>query len=624
MAKTKTVRVGKSLRISEKQHEALLEFIRDRLDFGKEMRDQQVSVYRTLDTEMAGTIKRSPEDEARKRDTDAGEGIKPYDIGLPLTDKQIDDAVTNLMSILVDEAGLYSVIASADQQAVGNSLAAVMNRHADLFQHIRELNIALNHMLRYNFGGNIIEWHEIYGTRLKNSVSGIGYETEETIIRSGNTMPHIDPYNFLYDWTVHPVKLPYDGEFFASVDAEMPFRLKRAQRKGELFGNIDAYLRQNNFSTKYFKKRPIIQDKKAIGLTDWHSILSMQPGGTLGNALERVVLYTWIEPKRYGLSGDDNFEIWKFVILNDERIVKAERQDNAHGLLPCVLGMPKEDGFDVDTHGYGQTLLPFQRFASYQMNAHQRAVRKKTYGITYYDERIFPELNERDDDFYAGRLGFSPPADIDNFDIRKHLHKDYDAPDTDRTLADIQSMMELMNHILPTDQLRQVADLERATRYQSAATVQGSHRGNWKLAKLIDVQHMTPARFMQYYNVMQYQRKVDLLSDNGERIEVDPAEYRDTDIEFALAEGLKAIDKLSVIENFKEVIRWSLQSQEAMQEFSLAEMIDYWTSLQGDKTDFTQFRRQSALDGLSPEQKEEAAAVYQQYLQQQEGQQGNQ
>lgn len=619
-SKSARVIVGDGITITQKQHDALLAFCKDRLDFGKEQRDTRVQRYEAVDKEAAGDLILTSEDKKRKRDTKNNRGVKTYDTSLPLTLKQIEDSTTNLLSILADEEGMYSAIASADKQEAANALTAVMMQHANMFGHFRQLNISINHMLRYNFGGNVVEWEKMLGNRIVNSVNGRTMEIERSkVVRQGNSLEAIDPYNFLYDWTVPASDLHQKGEFFALVDAVMPFRLKRMQRQGQLFGNIDKYLNHSSagFESRYFKERPHLHLDEVSQSTDFVSILSMNAGKTIGAAAEAVYLYTWLEPQKFGLSKTDEFEIWRIMILNGELIADCEMLSNAHGFLPCAIGTPQEDMFRQDSKSYGELLLPFQRFASAQMNIHQRSARKKLYGLTFFNDRIFPQLRDaKDEDLYAGRIPFASPQENDaNFDVNKHIKTMYDAPDTSSTTGDIKAMIDMMNHILPVDQLRQVADLERATQYQAAATVQGSNRGNWRVAKLIDTQHMTPLRFMQYYNVLQYQNSIELLDPQSkQRVEVDPAILRDTQLEFAVSEGIKALDKLAYSNNMKEVMRWMMQSAEAQKRYDIIGMINQWTSLQGDKTDFRQFEYKSPLDGLPMEQKQIALELYQQYI----------
>ena len=57
-----------------------------------------------------------------------------------------------------------------------------------------------------------------------------------------------------------------------------------------------------------------------------------------------------------------------------------------------------------------------------------------------------------------------------------------------------------------------------------------------------------------------------------------------------------------------------MQSQAAANQIDVVAVIDYWTGLLGDNTDFTQFRIESPIDTLPVEQKDLAFQLLQQAL----------
>ena len=259
--------------------------------------------------------------------------------------------------------------------------------------------------------------------------------------------------------------------------------------------------------------------------------------------------------------------------------------------------------------------MPTQRFASFQLNIHQRAARKALYGLTIYDAQIIP-LGEADD-LQGGQIAAKPTGQ--DRDLRKSILFHNDTPDTSKTMDDIARADAIAQKLLPTDMQNQVASLERATQYQAAAVVQGSNRRNHKNSKLVNSQCMMTLRAMLMANVFQFQESVILLDDNGKEIEINPSQFRETKIEFAISDGLKGTDRLLVVESIKEILRFLLQSPTAAQQIDIIAVIDYWTDLLGDSTDFNQFKIESPLDALGPEEKQVALQLYQQFLEQQKG-----
>jgi len=186
----------------------------------------------------------------------------------------------------------------------------------------------------------------------------------------------------------------------------------------------------------------------------------------------------------------------------------------------------------------------------------------------------------------------------------------------------IQATSEMMEEILPTS-VQQVAGLQRATRYQAAATVQGSKRRITRIAKSIDSQALQRMRMHHYWNIMQKADVVELYNERTKQFErINPQAFRDLKIQFDISDGMKGVDKLMLTETMTELYSMVLQSQQGQQRVDFMKMMDHLMSMSGDKTDFNQFAFESPLDALSPDQKQIAFQAYQAAVQQMEAQGG--
>lgn len=606
-------KVDTGLTISQKNHDALLKHLFEKIEFSKQMRDSQADKFETIDRGVYGYLVLDDDDEKRARDNAKGYGVKPTDTVLPLTQVQIDDAITFLIEVLGVDNDLYGAIAPKAKQHVAVGFASVMNEHASKFSHIIQMNKFLLDAFKYNFAGLIPEWEQIKGNRIKNGI-GTGVETEYGVVYEGNKLSAIDPYNFFYDVSVNPTVLQNEGEFFATCDVHSKFKIQKMAADEKIFG-IEKFIDTNNYAIKYYREKPIIRaDRNSNNGTSWLSMLSAAESKTSAAGIELLKFYIWLSPKEFGLGTETTQNIYRVTLANSDTIVRVQKMNNAHGLLPIGITMPWEDGFKEETKSYAEVLLPLQTFASAQMNVHQKANRKALYGTTYYNKNVV-DLNDNYDPI-ASKVPVNVPPD---FDLNKAIVQKHDAPETANTMRDIAQAMELMQQILPTDILKQVAGLERATQYQAASTVQGANRRNLKIAKIINGQGFTPVKQIQMYNILQYQKSMEILSPEGELVQANVQDFRNTKIEFAISEGLKGIDKLSMIINIKEVLNSILQSQQANQQINVVEVINYWTSMLGDKTDFSQFKFESEIDKLPPEMKDLAFQLLQQAMAAQEG-----
>ncbi len=616
----KQVQLSDTLRITEKNHDKLLKHVLTRLQFGDELRQNQINRFEIIDREISGYIRLDVDDRKREQDNILGKGPKVTDTVLPLTIAQLDEAVTFLLSVLAPDDGIYSAIAIRQKQEIAKAFSNLMNKNAKTFGHYRHMARALFEMMKYNFGALVVEWRTRTGKKISNDKASGSPVIENAIVAEGNAVEVADVYNLIYDLSVDPLELSTKGEFFALVDMKTPFRVRKMAADKEIF-DIDRFIKQANPERIYYAVRPVIAADHSnrgntSGRTNWIEVLSAGESQEVRVGIEEVTYYGWINPSDFGLSKSDEFQIWRFTIMANKYLVAAEELTNAHGMLPIAIGMPFEDGFDTQTKSFAEHLLPYQRFASFQINIHQRSARKKLYGVTFYNQRIIPSMDNAD--MQSAKIPFLPPGH--DFDIRKAVMQISDGPDTASTLTDIEAMDGLMQKVLPTDMLKQVASLERATQYQAAATVQGANRRNLKIAKILNIQCFDQVRDMQMYNIFQFQQTVEMLDESGKIIEINPADFREASIEFDIAGGLKGIDKLIIIEGFRDIIHMVLQSQIALEKIDVIAIIDYWTSLLGDKTDFSQFKFSDILDKLSGEERQFAIQLIEQAAQQQQQQ----
>ncbi len=613
-----TLAANNAVRISEAQHEKLSRYIKDRLTFGNDNRNDQVDRFEIIAKEVAGFIILDEDDKKREQDNIEGKGPKVTDFNLALVLMQLDELVTYLLEVLVPDEGMYKAIAPLSKQAIAEGFAQLLNQQGDDFDHFGNYARGLVDAVTYNLGAWVIEWDLVTGNVFKNG-QGNSFTVEEEIVKQGNNVSAIDIFNFLYDRSVPVSKLAEDGEFFATVDMKRTFRVKKDAADGKIF-DIDRFIdNPAQQSERYYREHPeVFRDHSGrSGQTNWmHLLTTGSDVGEVTSAVEEVQIYMWINPREFGLSAVNEMQVWKFIYMNGQYIVSAKHLDNAHGMLPVAIAQPYYTDDTGQARSYAEYLLPLQRFASFQFNVHQRASRKALNGLTVYDRDaldIGPDQN-MDGGLFPAKL---PRTDKD---VRKVLAHYTDSPDTGHTLSDIDNTMGLMQTLVPTDTTRQVASLERATKYQAAATVQSANRKNKKLAKLLNQSTFVPIRTMLMMNVMQFQEAVTIFDDSGAETEINPAQFRETDIRFAISEGLKGIDKLLVIELWNDIAQMILQSQQALTQLDIVALLDYITSIAGDKFDLKQFKFQHELDGQPPEVKDAALQALQQLQAEQEGQ----
>ena len=621
----KSVQVGRDIKITQDQHARLVTYVKDRLDWASVGRAKRIERFTAIDKEVSGFLVLSEDDAARKRDLEKGIGVKPYQTNLQLTKTQMNDALTYFMSVFFPEEGPYNAMAPKERQAVAKGLAALMNTHSGRFKHFRHFSKFAFDGLKYNEGLMQVDWEKIMGTTVGNSDQAklLKLETDQ-VIAEGNKLSYCDPYNTLRDPSVDLLDLAEKGEFFATVEAVSKHSAERMFLNKELYNRPSEEVFKTGAANKmsYYETKPDIVGDNGKGSgtgtneVDWVAYLSADSGNSKSKmgVLEFVYMYIWLPEKDFGLGTEERYAIWRITLLNGERVVQAEKMTNAHGMLPIGAIRLWDDNFGDQTQSYAEMLLPYQRFASFQMNTHVESSRKALYGLTVYLETMFPDMKEAD--ITGGKVPAKNVQDMD--DIRKYIMQLNDAPQTGGTLGDMESMGGLMQTVLPTDQIKQVTSLERATKYQAAATVQGGNRGNLLIAQRIETQAFESLRRMQVYNILQYQEAVEIISPEGELVEINPQDLREGQIQTVIGAGLRGLDKLILVETLSEMLQYVVQNKEAAQTVDVVAVMNYITSLIGDYTNFAQFAHDNEFDKLEPEQKQIAFQLLQKAMQQQQ------
>lgn len=604
--------------VNSRNHEFLLEYCKSRLDFALSAQRTLRNRFSVIDRELAGYISLTEDDKKRDRENKAGKPPRPIEQKLPLALSQLRRAVTHFLGVFSPEAGMFEAFADTEKQQLANGVVSLMNEHAEKQSYYTQYARFLLNAFKYNLGGLRVAWDIERGNEIAEDIS-VGFKVEPNReIWAGNKIWALDPYNTLIDPSVHPTKLATEGEFAAEVDLFTSFRIARMVENGEIFGIDDITSSIPVHTTEagtesgfnYYFHPPQLRDivdntTMADGSYNWHSILAPHTGTsrTEFGSSELVNLYIRLLPAEFGLipakeAKERNlFEIWRITIYNGKKIVAAEHMTNAHNMLPFVFTVPYDDHLLLETQTPSEELIPLQTFGSFLLNAHVKATRRNIWNFTIYDPKVIDlALAEKEGTAYV------PIAtSAMNIDLEKAVKVLSGNVQTDKLLNDLDKIVDLMEHILPTQQLRQVADLERATTFQAAATVQASSKDLHKYSRIIDDQAMKPHRRMLYWNILQFQEAIELLTPDGQRTEIAPSVLRKTDIEFAIGDGLKGIDKIALMATMKEIVLTIIQNTGAAVQFDIPKLANWLASVHGERFDLSQFR-------LPPEQAPAAAA----------------
>lgn len=591
-------------------HERLLMWIKERMDLANESRDDLVARYAYIDQEISGYLILNQEDKKREIEYRQGKSSKPVDQKIQFAATQLDDMETYLMSVFAPETGMFEALARKDQQPVANAFATKLNKDADRMSYYAEIALGLKCMLRYDIGGWVPMWKELKGLKPGNDSSGLMKKSAK-VSWKGTHIKAIDVYNTLLDPAHHPSQVALFGEFFATVDVHRQFTIEKMLDDGEIVGG-ERFLESCNNNITYYKPKPNIRGEQFRGTgqsPDWVNVLSAGSDSEAGKGFEVVKFCAWVRPKRFGISEDVELQVWEFTIIGMQYIAAMRKVENTHSMLPICLAKPSNDLFGLDQKSSAEMLLPLQRFASYLFNIHQRAARKALYGLLFYDAKQVPLQDHLKDDLESAQI----PVNLVGTDkkLQDIVLAVNNAPDTGKIMDQINNVLQLMQHMLPTNLQQAMANLDRATQYQAATVAQGANKRNLKLAKIIDDQAFKNLRFILMWNMYDKQDNLEMIGPDGAIVSLEPSKLRDTELEFTISDGLKGIDRLALMSNYNEIYGKMVQIPGISQQVDMLGLINYLSSLMGDKTDLTQFKLPNGIAQVPPEVQAQIMTLYQ-------------
>jgi hypothetical protein len=556
-----------------------------------------------MDKKMAGWLRLSREDRIREQQQDDEGDPLVTKMNLPLAWVHIDDIMTYFAQTFAPNRGMFYHTATPDDTNQASQIVVKMNNDAIQSGAYREILQGLFALLKYNQGGYIVNWTREEGPVLVQTEVGGEPQVDMQTRWQGNKMVALDNYNLFKDPSVPLHRLHIDGEFIAHADLRSHYWLQSRAAAGFYFNTEECLNDESELSTLTYYKHPPqeaqFNSDDATG-TDWVSILSESSGYIKASGYELITIYIRINPTEFGLIPGgrgvrqlrNRYEVWRFTILNNEHIIEATHMNNIHGYLPCFMGTMNDDIMGQAQRSVGEILTPLQDFASFLVNTHVSASRARLYGTTVYDPSMV-DLDKIPKGEVAARVKVKPTAY--GKDIRQFVWQLNSDMDTERTLADLEAVMGLVNQFFPTQSLpSQIASIDRAVDSQVAAVQQGANRRQQKAARLLDDTIFRNIRFAMYYNIIQYAAEQEEITDvfTGKNVTLDIASLRNSNLPFIIGQGLKAIDRMAAAGMLQNVIFALIQAPQASQGLDLLGLIDYWTSMIDIDIDMKQFRLQ--------------------------------
>ena len=552
-----------------------------------------------------------------------GDPTKFRNIEVPIVMNSVESAVTYQTSVFLTGSPIFGVSASATYMDAALQMETIIDDQSIKGGWARELQMVIRDGYKYNLGIVEVDWErkKVFAPETDLTFSPTIAKSTETYWE-GNTVRRIDPYNVFFDVRYKPVDMAKRAEFFGYSDLmsrtefirflqslEVKMNYKKACESGP--GQVGAGY-PNDYFIPQLNPQALINQATAGGI-NWMQWIGLEPAqsGTINfhNAYIISKFYARICPADYGIHSEAPYvpQIWKFYVVNGQVLVYAERQTNAHDMIPMLIAQPLEDGLGYQTKSLAQNSAPFQSVGSALVNSTIAARRRSISDRGIYDpSRI--SSKDINNDSASAKIPVRPSA------YGRPLGEAYfPIPFRDeqsqQAMSDLQTMMNLNDQVTGLNRAQQ-GQFQKGNKtlyeYQNVMGNADARQQNTSL--LLEYQFFQPLKEIIKLNVLQYQSPTTVFSRSMEQeVPIDPVALRKANLIFKVSDGQLPASKQMNSEAFTAATQAIAGTPQLASAYNLGPMFSYMFKSQ--RADVAQFEKSPQLQQYEQAQAQWSQAV---------------
>lgn len=592
--------------LSEVSQEGIVQFYRAcaNITAGSwNIREQMLQVDKLYMREMDRTL----EDARAKEANAAGDPTKYQNIIVPVVLPSVEAAVTYQTSVFLTGIPLFAVSSSAKNADAALQMETIIDSQAiagGWTSHIQQL---FRDGFKYNFAVAEAAWvkKKVYSPATDLAFSATQAKPVETYWE-GNVVRRIDPYNCIFDARYKPTEISTRGEFAGYTEMisrvelmqymqELEFRMnyKKGFESGQ--GQVGTAFPYDFYIPQINPKA--LLDQNVFQATDWMAWAGLEDRQNrinFKNVYFRTTFYARIVPSDFKISSTAAGvpQIWKFVIINNQTIIYAERQSNIHNSIPMLFMQPSEDGLGYQTKSLARNSEPFQNVGSALINSAIAARRRAISDRGLYDpSRV--DAKHINSDNASAKIPVRPAA------YGKPLGEAYfPIPFRDEqsasAMSDLQMMLRLNEHVTGQNAAQQGQFVKGNKTLAEYNDVMGNANGRSQaISILLETQFFTPLKEILKTNILQYQGPTEVFNrETEETIPVDPVVLRQAILQFKMSDGLTPASKQMNTEAFTSAVQTIASVPQLASAYNIGPMFSYLFKSQ--RADVAQFEKSPA------------------------------
>lgn len=532
----------------------------------------------------------------------SGDSAKLQDTTIPVIFPQVETALAELQETFLTGYPIFGTVAPPEYIDAATQMDTLIGENSVRAAWPAELLHALRAGLKHDRGAVEVSWETKTTFTITTPEVTATSGTPKEVLYSGNTIKNLDPYNLMLDPRVAPTKNHLEGEFAGYTELLSGVECRRRMNDLDPLGTmnfVDAYESASpggiySDTNALFYRPDILPEQtpdKSYGDFDWYSYMGVD-GGTQSNSRRYrgsvwwTVFYMRVVPSDMKLPAGqgvnkDAVQIWKFIIINNQVVIFAQRQTNAHSYLPIIVCAPSADAIGWQAKSLADNAAPFQEVATSLVCSAIDSQRRKVYDRTFYDPS---RINKADMDKVTPVSRIPVKNNAYGKGITDAVHV---VPYRDDGVSEVLGFAQ---------QIAQTADVANGinrvqqgqfqkgnkTRSEFATTMDRANSRSRLRALSLEYSFFTPIKEIIKANVLQYQPPTQLVnSDTKQTVKIDPAQLRSAILSFSLSDGYAPSEKMMSLDLINNIMQFSQAMPELRAQYDLMGMFTYSMKLSG-------------------------------------------
>ena len=528
-----------------------------------------------------------------------------YDYIIPLVKPDVDAISDYLINTFLSANQLLTVVAGPDNEEGRKQMQSVINEGAEVFKYQEELSIFIREAVRYNVAAVDVSWETVISKTVEASGTLATEATIKNVTFQGNKIKRISPYNLFFDTNVDISKITQDGDFVGYIErlsVIQLFKLFSAMKDAGLYVNHETKALWGSAHSESLYYTPEVNSEKTLpkGRGVWaeffDSHISHATNSTSYTShFDVTTIYARIIPQLFGLNvpAPDVVQIWKFIVVNNQYIIYAERETNAHDLLNVVVAVPQVDGLDGQSKSIAEILIPYQTLSSELWQIRRASLYRAVDDRGIYDPTLV-EKTDIESKNPRGKIPLKKSANRDTKPSDAYFPIPFREEGTRTLDQEISNIRGFANELAGTNNtVRGQFQKGNKTRYEYQDVQQNAISGQVVMALMLEVQVFAYLKRIIKMNILLNQDSTQLYdTKTKEQVNVDPVALRQAALGFKIADGVANTKSIINVDALREAMMFIGQSPEFQMEYDVGKLLAYIFGL--ENADLSEFKRDEA------------------------------